>query len=87
MSNNQPNYDDLAFEPKLKFEELKSWAKDFCEKNDIYFEVFFGQNNCFWAGELCFFDNGYVKDVSELIISEDRTYEQMQAVIKLLYED
>lgn len=87
MSNNAPDYDNLAFEPKTTWEELKKWAKDFCKKNVIYFEIFPGENNCFWAGELCFFDSGMIKDVGGLTIAENRSFDQFKTIIKVLYEE
>lgn len=84
----EPSYDDLAFEPKMSWKDLKNWAKDFCKDNAIYFDIFPGENHCFWAGELCFFDCGYIKDVSGLaLVSKKRTFEQMKAVIKSLCEE
>lgn len=83
MSNNAPDYkDDLAFEPEMTWEEFKNWCKNF--------DILIKETFVYYNG-LYFYDDGdivvRVGDYEGILVSKNRTYKQMQEIIKNLYEE
>lgn len=73
------NYDNLAFEPKMTWEELK----EFASKNETYKEH--PNDNFFMLGrDLYFYKNGAVS-TCDYVLAENRTPEQMKAIIENLF--
>lgn len=78
----EPSYDDLAFEPELTWKEFKYWCEDF--------DILIKENYVYYNG-LYFYDDGDVVinagEYGAFLVSKNRTYKQMQEVIKNLYEE
>lgn len=87
FNNNQPDYEDnLAFEPKMTWEELVK--KYGCEDDADFFFMSMGENKYF-----SFYNDGQVVVMythmgyeSRIILAENRTPEQMKTIIEALGE-
>ena len=78
MSNNAPDYEDLAFEPKMTWEELKGYAK----QNKLYRPHV--TRDDFFIGSMFFRYNGEIR-ANGIIIAENKTPEQMKTIIEALW--
>lgn len=86
--NNTPDYDNLAFEPELTWEELCEWAKNknLEQGNEKYPRSIFIPSTEDTT-EIHFYEDGYVSvwDEEEITISTRRSYEQMKTIIEALW--
>ncbi|MCM1497332.1 MAG: hypothetical protein NC124_02590 [Clostridium sp.] len=80
-SSDYENYDNLAFEPKMTWEELK----EFASKEDTYRENNQGDMFCIF-NDLYFYKNGAVQTYN-YYVSEYRSYDQMKVVIENLLDE
>ena len=92
MSNNAPDYgDNLVFEPEMTWEELVEWVKKSVDKDNICIHNEGGYINeeiqiekfIFTRTGCIYFENF---DYEDEIVFENRTPENMQAIIKALYQ-
>ena len=74
------DYEDLAFEPKLTFEQLYEWVGDRAELG--YFKSWFDMENN--DARFTFYNSGDVV-VNGITIAELRTPSQMKAIIEALW--
>lgn len=85
--NNTPDYNDnLAFEPEFTWEDLVEWAKEFCKKHHLSYELDYCDT--LLAIDLVSVQkDGYVScNGCYHSLAENRTPRQMQTIIKALYE-
>ena len=84
MSNNTPDYDNLAFKPELTWEELCEWAvKEMNAKE--YFSLMTGIKSLEFRG-LEFSDVGIVKiKETSTILAKNKTPTQMKTIIEDLW--
>lgn len=78
------DYEDLAFEPKMTWEELC----EFASKYDKYSMYKYDRHFTIWP--LRFHDNGiveYMNEWGENELAKNRTYEQMKAIIENLFNE
>lgn len=73
------DYEDLAFEPKMTWEELKEYAKKYDTYKEDADNRFFNLSN-----DLFFCYNGKI-DTFNYNLANDRTYEQMKTIIDNLF--
>lgn len=80
------DYDDLAFKPKLTWEELKeiaSFYKGFQDKGSHFIIM----NCCFWkSGGISVLTNMGGREQSIPFVFELISYEQMEAILKNLFD-
>lgn len=84
--NNTPDYENnLAFEPKIPVYPY-SWGDlvEHCKTMDLFYKE--PTHNYFSIGILTFFQDGRIK-AQGITIAENRTYEQMKAIITALWEE
>ena len=76
--NNTPDYNDnLAFEPKLTWRDLKEFAKQYT----FYYPHV--TRDDFFIGLLLFRSNGEIR-ANGVVIADNRSYEQMKNIIDTL---
>jgi hypothetical protein len=81
MSNNTPDYNDnLAFEPKMTWEELCEWVK---ENKSLPADTLISERYI-EIRQLTFY-KGHEVDAGITIIAEECTYEQMKTIIEALW--
>lgn len=73
------DYDNLAFEPKLTWEELCEWV--WSNKNKIDALV----GNDYIEISCIDFNKDHTIDSDGITIAKDRTYEQMKTIIEALW--
>lgn len=79
MSDYHDYNEDLAFEPKMTWEELKGYAK----QNKLYRPHV--TRDDFFIGSMFFRYNGEIR-ANGIIIAENKTPEQMKTIIEALFE-
>lgn len=86
MSNNAPDYeDDFVFEPAMTWEQLVEWVKnsDLVLKCNITME----SKDWFMLNNIFFNSIGNVLTDGRCFIADNRSPEQMQTIIKTLFEE
>lgn len=76
-----PDYEDLAFKPKMTWEELCEWAKS--KGIEVYKSPYDDFERINYA-RICCFKNGSMTFANK-IFAEHRSYEQMKNIIDNLY--
>lgn len=87
MSNNAPNYQELAFEPEMTWRDLITWVKKEWSNNispDVPLSMY--THECFLLDNIMFCKDGTVLTSSKDFIASDVSYKRMQIVIKALFE-
>ena len=86
MSNNAPDYNDnLAFEPRMTWEQLIEWMKN----SDLVLKcnITMKSKDWFMLNNIFFNSIGNVLTNERYFIADNRTPAQMQTIIKTLFEE
>lgn len=87
MSNNAPNYQELAFEPEMTWRDLETWVKKEWSNNmspDVQLTMY--SHEFFLLNNIIFFKTGTILTSSREFIASGVSYKRMQTIIKSLFE-
>lgn len=87
MSNNAPDYQELAFEPEMTWRDFITWVKKEWSNNispDVPLTMY--THEYFLLDNIMFCKDGTVLTSSKDFIASDVSYKRMQIVIKALFE-